>query len=81
MSTVTLKFNSVEQIRKFNKTMSSLPGDFDMEQGRYYIDAKSVMGIMTLNLNKPVDLHFEAEGQEKNRIISAMNEFALQRVC
>ena len=80
MSTVTLKFDSVDQLRKFNKTMSSLPGDFDMEQGRYYIDAKSVMGIMSLNLSKPIELHFQAEGQEKSRIISAMNEFTLKRV-
>ena len=78
MSTVTLKFNSVDQLRKFNKTMSSLPGDFDMEQGRSYIDAKSVMGIMSLNLNLPVELHFQAEGKEKNAIISAMDEFKFQ---
>ena len=60
--------------------MSTLPGDFDMEQGRYYIDAKSIMGIMSLNLKQPIDLHFQAEGKEKTRIISAMNEFALKRV-
>ncbi len=80
MSTVTLKFDSVDQLRKFNKTMATLPGDFDMEQGRYYIDAKSIMGIMSLNLKKPIDLHFQAEGQEKTKIISAMDEFAFKRV-
>ena len=35
--------------------------DFDLVSGRYVIDAKSIMGIFSLDLSKPIDLNIHAE--------------------
>ena len=35
--------------------------DFDLVSGRYVIDAKSIMGIFSLDLSKPIDLNVHAE--------------------
>ena len=35
--------------------------DFDLISGRYVIDAKSIMGIFSLDLSKPIDLAIHAE--------------------
>ena len=44
----------VNDITKFNY-------DFDLVSGRYVIDAKSIMGIFSLDLSKPIDLNIHAE--------------------
>jgi phosphotransferase system HPr-like phosphotransfer protein len=44
----------VNDITKFNN-------DFDLVSGRYVIDAKSIMGIFSLDLSKPIDLNIHAE--------------------
>ena len=36
--------------------------DFDLVSGRYVIDAKSIMGIFSLDLSKPIDLNIHTEG-------------------
>ena len=51
MKTVQISLNS---ITKFDY-------DFDLVSGRYVIDAKSIMGIFSLDLSKPIDLNIHAE--------------------
>ena len=41
--------------------VSKYDGDFDLVQGRYRIDAKSIVGIFSLDLSKPVELYIEKE--------------------
>ena len=56
MKTVQISLNSfVNDITKFDY-------DFDLVSGRYVIDAKSIMGIFSLDLSKPIDLNIHAEG-------------------
>ena len=47
-----IKLNSVEDVQYFNAKISTLDGDFDLGCGRYTIDAKSIMGIFSLDLSK-----------------------------
>ena len=53
MKTVQISLNS-NDITKFDY-------DFDLVSGRYVIDAKSIMGIFSLDLSKPIDLNIHAE--------------------
>ena len=41
----------------------------DLQSGKYYVDAKSIMGIFSLNLSKPIDLNIHAENQDADNII------------
>ena len=41
--------------------MTKFDYDFDLVSGRYVIDAKSIMGIFSLDLSKPIDLNIHAE--------------------
>ena len=41
--------------------LSKFDVDFDLVSGRYVIDAKSIMGIFSLDLSKPIDLNIHAE--------------------
>ena len=43
--------------------------------GRYVIDAKSIMGIFSLDLSKPIDLNIHAENQDADNIIELLKPY------
>ncbi|NLI88871.1 MAG: HPr family phosphocarrier protein [Epulopiscium sp.] len=56
MKSVTISLNSIEKVKGFVNTITKYDGDFDLSSGRYVIDAKSIMGIFSLDLSKPLKL-------------------------
>jgi phosphotransferase system HPr-like phosphotransfer protein len=78
MTTVKLKLDSIDRIKKFNNTVTKFNNDFDLEQGRYYIDAKSMMGLLSLDLNAPIELHFQADASEEKNIIASLDDFVIR---
>lgn len=62
MKTVQISLNSIEKVKSFVSDISKFEYDFDLVSGRYVIDAKSIMGIFSLDLSKPIDLNIHAEG-------------------
>lgn len=75
MTTVKIRLDSIEKIKEFNGVLNRFSCDFDLEQGRYYIDAKSMLGIMSLDLNSPLQLHFSAAEEEKNSVMEAIKGY------
>ena len=57
MQTVQISLNSIDKVKDITK----FDVDFDLVSGRYVIDAKSIMGIFSLDLSKPIDLNIHAE--------------------
>ena len=53
---VTVKTDSIESVKNINKIASGCMGDVDATTGRYSVDAKSIMGLLSLNLNKGIHL-------------------------
>ena len=61
MKTVKISLNSIDAVKSFVNAVSKYDTDFDLVSGRYVIDAKSIMGIFSLDLSKPIDLNIHAE--------------------
>ena len=61
MKTVQISLNSIDKVKSFVNDITKFDYDFDLESGRYVIDAKSIMGIFSLDLSKPIDLNIHAE--------------------
>ena len=57
MQSVTISLNTIEKVRNFVSKIALLEGDFDIVSDRYIIDAKSIMGIFSLDLSKPLKLN------------------------
>ena len=62
MKTVKISLNSIDKVKSFVNDLAKFDADFDLVSGRYVIDAKSIMGIFSLDLSKPIDLNIYAEG-------------------
>lgn len=61
MKTVTICLNSIDKVKAFVNDITKFESDFDLVSGRYVIDAKSIMGIFSLDLSKQINLNIHAE--------------------
>ena len=61
MKTVKISLNSIDKVKSFVNDVTKFDTDFDLVSGRYVIDAKSIMGIFSLDLSKPIDLSIHCE--------------------
>ncbi len=56
MASVTIRLNSIGEVKEFNRIAATVPGDVDLHSGRYCVDAKSIMGIFSLDLSKEIEM-------------------------
>ena len=56
MQTAKIKLDTVEKVKGFVSLVAPLEGDIDIVSERYVIDAKSIMGIFSLDLSKTLEL-------------------------
>ena len=61
MKTVKISLNSIDRVKSFVNDINRYDYDFDLVSGRYIIDAKSIMGIFSLDLSKPITLNIHAD--------------------
>ena len=61
MKTVQISLNSIDKVKSFVNDITKFNNDFDLVSGRNVIDAKSIMGIFSLDLSKPINLNIHAE--------------------
>ena len=63
MKTIRISLNSIDKVKSFVNDLAKFDADFNLVSGRYVIDAKSIMGIFSLDLSKPIDLNIHAEAE------------------
>lgn len=54
MKSAEILLNSISDVKNFVNTVAKYDGDIDLVSGRYVVDAKSIMGIFSLDLTKPI---------------------------
>ena len=64
MVKLTVKKVSMQDADKFNKICSKFDCDMDLQSGKYYVDAKSIMGIFSLDLSKPLVLNADTDDEK-----------------
>ena len=76
MKTVKISLNSIDKVKSFVNTISQYSFDFDLISGRYVIDAKSIMGIFSTDLSKPVNVRIHAQGAEAEKALQVVRKYA-----
>ena len=77
MKTVQISLNSIDKVKSFVNDITKLDYDFDLVSGRYVIDAKSIMGIFSLDLSKPIDLNIHADAGRMDEIVNALTPYII----
>ncbi len=77
MKTVKISLNSIDKVKAFVNDVTKFDADFDLVSGRYVIDAKSIMGIFSLDLSKPIDLNIHSE-DAVNSILEVLKPYIVE---
>lgn len=72
MKTVDISLNSIDKVKTFVNLINRFDYDFDLVSGRYVIDAKSIMGIFSLDLSKPIALNIYADDKVIDTILTEL---------
>ena len=76
MTSVTVNINSIDKVKRFVSAITSFDNDFDLVCDRYVIDAKSIMGIFSLDLLNPITLTVHSDDCDK--IFAALKDFIIE---
>ena len=77
MKTGKISLNSIDKVKAFVNEVTKYDAEFDLVSGRYVIDAKSIMGIFSLDLSKPIDLNIHSENNI-DEILAKLDEFIVK---
>ena len=77
MKTVHISLNSIDKVKAFVNEITKFDNDFDLVSGRYVIDAKSIMGIFSLDLSKPINLNVHAEGNNLDEVLKVLAPYII----
>ena len=75
MKTIQISLNSINKAKSFVNEITKFDNDFDLVSGRYVIDAKSIMGIFSLDLSKPIDLNIHANESDIDSILGILKPY------
>ena len=74
MKTAKISLNSIDKVKAFVNEISKFDCDFDLVSG---IDAKSIMGIFSLDLSKPIDLNIHADGAALDNVMQIISKYTI----
>lgn len=72
-----IRLESIDRVKKFVSVITNFDADFELMSGKYIINAKSILGIFSLDLSKPVLLRINAEGSALGTIREAIADFVV----
>jgi phosphotransferase system HPr-like phosphotransfer protein len=76
MKSVKISLNSIDKVKAFVNDVTKFDSDFDLVSGRYVIDAKSIMGIFSLDLSKLIDLNIHNE-ENMSQILETLKPYII----
>lgn len=77
MKSVKININSIDKVKQFVNIVTKFDNDFDLVAGRYVIDAKSIMGIFSLDLSQDLKLVIQRDN-DIDQILDALSDFIVE---
>ncbi len=64
MKTLHIMLSSINDVKNFVNIVNKYDCEIDLTSGRYVVDAKSIMGIFSLDLTKPIKMEIHADNTD-----------------
>jgi len=61
LKSVNIKLSLAENVKAFVNIVNRYPYDVDLRAGRHLVDAKSILGIFSLDLSKPITMEIDSD--------------------
>lgn len=78
MVTFNMMLNSINDVKDFVNLVSKYEFDIDLSSGRYVVDAKSIMGIFSLDLSKAIKVEAHVDGDAADALRADMAKFIVE---
>ena len=75
MSEFYVSLSSIEDVRQFVNAATCCPCEVDVLSGRYVVDAKSIMGLFSLDLSQPVQVEVHGSEEEQEAFRHSVDAF------
>ena len=72
--------NSINDVKHFVTSAAARPCDIDVVSGRYIIDAKSIMGIFSIDLTKPVTVEVHGTDEDLAAFKADVQQFIVEEI-
>lgn len=79
MKSVQISINTVDKVKAFVNDIKQFEYDFDLVSGRFVVDAKSIMGIFSLDLRKPICLNINTE-DNTDAVLDVLSAYLIQNI-
>lgn len=77
MKKVKISLNSIDKVKSFVNDVTKFDSEFDLVSGRYVIDAKSIMGIFSLDLSKVIELNIH-DDKNSDEILKVLKPYIVE---
>lgn len=75
MKRIKVSLTKIDDIMMFNKEINKLPCDMVVCKGRWRVDAKSLMGLFSLDLSEPIQIYFDPEHYDE--VLEALGSWVI----
>lgn len=75
MTKCKIKLGSIAEVKEFTTLANSYDFELDLISGRYTVDARSIMGIFSLDLTKTLTLVIHASDEESSEFLEDAKKF------
>lgn len=76
MKSIHVKLPTIEAVQEFVEVVNCFDEDISLSSGKYIVDAKSIMGIFSLDLRMPISMNIDSD--ECEHVISAVKKFIVE---
>ena len=78
MKTFNMMLSSINDVKDFVNIVSRYDFDVDLTSGRYVVDAKSIMGIFSLDLSKPILVEVHSDDAAADAFVTALTKYIVE---
>lgn len=75
MQEIQISLRTIEDVKQFVQTITMFDGEFELISGKYVVDAKSILGLFSVDLSKPVILRIEVAGSKMKEVLNAIAQY------
>ncbi len=74
MKSIKISLQMAQNVKEFVKTVQDYPYEIDLKSDKYVVDAKSILGIFSLDLSKPLVVEIHSDNCDD--LVEALKKFA-----
>lgn len=75
MQEIQISLRTIEDVKQFVQTITMFDGESELISGKYVVDAKSILGLFSVDLSKPVTLRIEVTDSKLEDTLNAISQY------